>query len=188
MAALSRNRLLLLLLPSFLCSNLLVCCYAARKMDILHANWSINGVIAGIVGLILGKPVLTTLRGSDVNLMETSALMRRLVHFCLRFSNVVVTVSPSLQQKLTERFPQYRAKIGVICNGIDQAFFAAEDIQEEVEEGCSASGQGKDLSVFYMWEIWSLVKGWILFFRQQLPCLRRIGSLILSVTDRTGRH
>ncbi|RWX48696.1 Glycosyl transferase 4-like domain-containing protein, partial [Candidatus Electrothrix marina] len=125
MAALSRNKFLFLLLPPFLFSNLLTCCYFARKADLLHANWSINGVIAGIAGLLFGKPVMTTLRGSDVNLIEKSALMRRLVHFCLRFSEVIITVSPSLQEKLVEHFPQYSAKVRVICNGIDQAFFDA---------------------------------------------------------------
>lgn len=143
MAALARNKFLFLLLPSFLCSNLLTCCWLARRADVLHANWSINGVVAGIVGFLLRKHVVTTLRGSDVNLMEKSALMRRLVHFCLRFSDAVVTVSPSLQQKITKHFPQYSAKIGVICNGIDQAFFStAEEIQDVKEDGCPASGQG----------------------------------------------
>lgn len=123
MAALSRNKLLFLLLPPFLWSNLLICCYFARKVDVLHANWSINGAIAGVAGLLFGKPVMTTLRGSDVNLIEKSALMRRLVHFCLRFSDVIITVSPSLQEKLAEHFPQHSEKIRVICNGIDQDFF-----------------------------------------------------------------
>ncbi|MCW5210499.1 glycosyltransferase, partial [Desulfobulbus sp. N3] len=94
-------------------------------MDVLHANWSINGVIVGMSGLLFGKPVMTTLRGSDVNLIEKSALMRQLVHFSLRFSDVIITVSPSLQEKLVEHFPQYSAKIQVICNGIEQAFFDA---------------------------------------------------------------
>ncbi|MCI5166119.1 MAG: glycosyltransferase family 4 protein [Candidatus Electrothrix sp. GM3_4] len=125
MAALSRNKLFFLLLPPFLCSNLLTCCWSARKMDTLRANWSINGVIAGIAGLLFGKPVMTTLRGSDVNLIEKSAVMRQLVHFCLRFSDAVVTVSPSLQEKLVEHFPEYSTKIRVICNGIDQVFFDA---------------------------------------------------------------
>ncbi|MDU9049035.1 MAG: glycosyltransferase family 4 protein [Candidatus Electrothrix sp. Rat3] len=125
MAALSRNKLLFFLLPPFLCSNLLICCYFTRKVDVLHANWSINGAIAGVAGLLFGKPVMTTLRGSDVNLIEKLALMRRLVHFCLRFSDVIITVSPSLQEKLAEHFPQYSTKVRVICNGIDQAFFDA---------------------------------------------------------------
>lgn len=34
LAALARNKLLFLLLPPFLCSNLLTCCYAARKGDV----------------------------------------------------------------------------------------------------------------------------------------------------------
>ncbi len=74
MAALSRNKLLFLLLPPFLLSNLLTCCCLTRKMDVLHANWSINGVIAGMSGLLFGKSVMTTLRGSDVNLIEKSSL------------------------------------------------------------------------------------------------------------------
>ncbi|MCI5121813.1 MAG: glycosyltransferase family 4 protein, partial [Candidatus Electrothrix sp. AUS4] len=150
MAALARNKLFFLLLPFFLCSNLLTCCWLARRMDVLHANWSINGVLAGFAGLLFGKPVVTTLRGSDVNLMEKSGLMHSLVRFCLRFSAAVVTVSPSLQEKLIEHFPQYRAKIGVICNGIDQEFFtAAEELQKAAEGNNggngdhSPSGQGE---------------------------------------------
>jgi glycosyltransferase involved in cell wall biosynthesis len=133
MAALSRNKFLFLLLPPFLCSNLLTCCCFARKVGVLHANWSINGVIAGIAGLFFRKSVMTTLRGSDVNLMEKSAVMRWLVHFCLHFSNIVVTVSPSLQKKLTKQFPQYNEKIRVICNGIDQAFFDAGNSRHAAE-------------------------------------------------------
>ncbi len=62
-----------------------------------------------------------------------SALMRLLAHFCLRFSDVIITVSPSLQEKLVEHFPQYSAKVQVICNGIDQAFFDAGSDRDAAE-------------------------------------------------------
>ncbi|CAK8714311.1 Glycosyltransferase involved in cell wall bisynthesis [Candidatus Electrothrix laxa] len=143
MATLSRNKLFFLLLPPFLCSNLLTCCYLAHKVDVLHANWSINGFIAGITGFFSGKPVVTTLRGSDVNLMEKAGLMRWLVHFCLRSSNVIITVSPSLQKKLVEHFPEYSAKIQVICNGIDQAFFDANN-------GKYAAKENKEVRFLYV--------------------------------------
>lgn len=123
MAALARNRLLLLLLPSFLGANLVMSCWCARTADVLHANWSINGVIAGIAGLLCAKPVITTLRGSDVNLMEKSWLMRQLVRICLRRSKYVVTVSPSLKKNIDELFPHFASKVRVIANGIDKAFF-----------------------------------------------------------------
>lgn len=124
-AALGQSKLHLLLLPALLCSCFIATCWLARKSDIIHANWSINGVIAGIAGLLLRKPVITTLRGSDVNMMAKSGLMRLLVRCCFRLSRQVVTVSPSLQQTLTVRFPAFADKISVIANGIAPAFFAA---------------------------------------------------------------
>lgn len=122
-AALSQKKFSCLLIPPLLCSNFIVGCWYALKVDVLHANWSINGVVAGIVGRITGKSVVTTLRGSDVNLMQTSFLMRKLVHICLSLSASVVTVSPSLQKTIEKEFPSYHNKIKVIPNGIDEAFF-----------------------------------------------------------------
>lgn len=124
-AALGQSKLNLLLLPVLLSSCFIATCWLARKADIIHANWSINGVIAGIAGLLLRTPVITTLRGSDVNLMEKSGLMRLLVRCCFSLSRQVVTVSPSLQQTLAARFPAFADKISVIANGIAPAFFAA---------------------------------------------------------------
>jgi glycosyltransferase involved in cell wall biosynthesis len=122
-AALSQKHLSCLLIPVLLCSSLVVSCWYAFRADILHANWSINGVVAGIAGRITGKPVVITLRGSDVNLMHTSLLMRKLVHFCLYLGEIIVTVSPSLKRIIEEEFPSYCNKIKVIPNGIDEIFF-----------------------------------------------------------------
>ncbi|MGR0482345.1 MAG: glycosyltransferase [Candidatus Electronema sp. V4] len=124
-AALAQSKLNLLLLPALLCSCFIATCWLARKTDIIHANWSINGVIAGIAGLLLRKPVITTLRGSDVNMMAKSGLMHLLVRCCFVMSRQVVTVSPSLQQTLATRFPAFADKISVIANGIAPAFFTA---------------------------------------------------------------
>jgi glycosyltransferase involved in cell wall biosynthesis len=125
MAAFAQNELNLLLLPPFLLSSFLMTCWHARKADVIHANWSINGFFAGIAGLIFNKPVITTLRGSDVNLAEKSWLMRQLAGSCLNHSQAVVTVSPALKQILSRQFSAYAHKINVIANGLDQAFFTA---------------------------------------------------------------
>ncbi len=124
-AALGQSKLNLLLLPALLCSCFMTTCWQARKADLIHANWSINGVIAGFAGLLWRKPVITTLRGSDVNMMTKSGLMRFLIRCCFGLSRQVVTVSPSLQQTLAARFPAFVDKISVIANGIAPAFFAA---------------------------------------------------------------
>lgn len=122
MAALSQKNLSFLLIPLLLCSGFFVTCWYAFKTDVIHANWSINGVVAGIAGLLVRKPVVTTLRGSDVNLMHTSFWMRKLVHICLFLSKSIITVSPSLKNSIKEEFPHYCNKIQVIPNGIDEAF------------------------------------------------------------------
>lgn len=121
-AALTQKHLSLLLVPLLLLSSLVVSCWYSLKADILHANWSVNGVIAGICGLITGKPVVTTLRGSDVNLIHSSLLMRKAVHICLYLSKSIITVSPSLKIIIENEFPYYRNKIKVIPNGIDEIF------------------------------------------------------------------
>ncbi len=130
MATLNRNKFFILLLPPFLFSCFIMTCQYARKADVLHANWSINGVLAGIAGWLFDKPVITTLRGSDVNLMEKSRLMRQLVRICLFRSERIVTVSPSLKKILTEEFPRYLDKVNVISNGVEQAFFNAGENTE----------------------------------------------------------
>jgi glycosyltransferase involved in cell wall biosynthesis len=135
MAAFAQNKLNLLLLPPFLLSCFLMTCWHCRKADIIHANWSINGFLAGIAGLIFKKPVITTLRGSDVNLAAKSWLMRQLAGSCLSRSWAAVTVSPSLKQDLGRQFPVYADKITVITNGVDQAFFAAGEQRLPAEDG-----------------------------------------------------
>jgi glycosyltransferase involved in cell wall biosynthesis len=134
-AALAQNKLNLFLLPPLLCSCFVMTCWQARKSDILHANWSINGLIAVISGLIFNKPVITTLRGSDVNLAEKSWLMRQMAGSCLSHSRAVVTVSPALKRTLAQIFPGYAHKIRVIANGIAPAFFTAGEKRVAEEDG-----------------------------------------------------
>lgn len=123
LASLSQKKLSCLLLPLFLFSSLVSCFRYTLKVDVVHANWSINGVIAGLAGFLAGKPVLTTLRGSDVNLIRSSWLMRQLVHLCLCLSKRVVVVSTSLRESIEKEFPDHCHKIQVIFNGIDDRFY-----------------------------------------------------------------
>lgn len=126
-AALSQKKLSCLLIPVFLFSSLVTSCWYALKADVIHANWSINGVIAGLSGFIVRKPVVTTLRGSDVNLIHSSWLMRQLVYLCLCLSKRVVVVSESLRKTVVGEFPAHRHKIQVIFNGIDDVFYTQNE-------------------------------------------------------------
>ena len=119
-AALNKNTGLYFLVPSFLVSMFFACAKQAKTTDIFHAHWSVCGVIAGAVGKLLHVPVITTLRGSDV--AKQSFIHGILLRLCLSLSCRIITVSPSMAQEVTSRFPKYRDKITFIPNGVDQAF------------------------------------------------------------------
>lgn len=123
MAVLSQRRITCLLIPLFLISNLVTSCWYAVKTDVIHANWSINGVLAGIAGFLTRTPVVTTLRGSDVNMMSTSWMMRQFVYLSLCLSRRIVVVSASMKKSVVKEFPAHHHKVQIIHNGIDDAFY-----------------------------------------------------------------
>ncbi|MGR9106569.1 MAG: glycosyltransferase [Gammaproteobacteria bacterium] len=109
------------LLPLFFGSMFLACCGIARKASLIHANWSINGLVCGIAGWLAGVPVVTTLRGSDVNCHRSTRLNRLALGACLSLNDRIVTVSDAIRIRLANEFPQYTAKLITIPNGVDQA-------------------------------------------------------------------
>ncbi|MBF0213276.1 MAG: glycosyltransferase family 4 protein [Magnetococcales bacterium] len=114
----------LLLLPPFLLTLLWAVIRAARHADLIQANWSIPGVLAGLAGRLTGKPVVTTLRGSDIHRAHDSFVHRLLLSLCLKLNQAVVTVSAEFHALLTGWYPQQAHKIHLIPNGIDTVRFA----------------------------------------------------------------
>lgn len=123
-AALRRQPLLLLLLTTFLSRMLMTILLDGRKAALIHANWSISGVLAGIAGAVLEKPVVTTLRGSDVALAMHSRLFRYLLKVCIRLSTSVVTVSDTMAANVKQLLPEHAAKIMTIPNGVSEKLLA----------------------------------------------------------------
>lgn len=117
--ALKRNRMLKWLVPVFLFSMFIACLRVAARSDVIHANWSINGAIAGFVGLVLRKPVVTTVRGEDVTRAKDSKIYRYILAWCLRSNCKLVTVSEAIRDLLIREFPQYSHKIAFLPNGVD---------------------------------------------------------------------
>jgi glycosyltransferase involved in cell wall biosynthesis len=116
--ALKTSPWLILLLPSFLLAMFYYVIKNGRDSDVIHANWSITGVMAGLAGFFIGKPVITTLRGSDVRSVKRSLLSRFIVRQVFRFNRFVVTVSDAIAQELYELVPEEREKIHSIPNGV----------------------------------------------------------------------
>lgn len=94
-------------------------CHFAR---LLHANWAVNGCIAGIVGGLTGRPVLTSLRGEDVSRARVRLGARLTLMVALRFSRRIVAVSHDMALWLRETFPWAASRISVIENGVAPAF------------------------------------------------------------------
>lgn len=112
----------LVLLPIFMISMFIACLRRAAQLDLFHANWSINGIVAGLAGCLTGTPVVTTLRGSDVNLCQRSRIFRFLLGVCLRLSDHAVVVSESLRSTVHSLYPEFPLnRLTVIENGIDES-------------------------------------------------------------------
>lgn len=135
-AALGRNKLLYLLLPTFLGGMFVAALREARHAGVLHANWAVSGVVGGMAAKLTGRPMVTTLRGADVEKASRSRLHRAALRECLRLSYAVVTVSEAMRQTLVEEFPVYRHKLYFIPNGVDSALL------ESPHRGASQARQG----------------------------------------------
>jgi glycosyltransferase involved in cell wall biosynthesis len=114
----------LALVPALLVSLAWIAARRARGCDLIHGNWALCGLIAGLVGLVLRKPVVTTLRGEDVS-GAGGAMSRLLLRLVLRLSARVVCVSQAMADALRARHPDSAGKIVVCLNGVEPAFFAA---------------------------------------------------------------
>lgn len=118
--ALKQQPLLWLLVPIFLLSMLFATLRAGRSVDVIHANWAITGLICGLAGKLLRKPVITTLRGADVSKLEQSKLNRIVLRLVLLLNSRIITVSTPMQKALQCLFPHQAKRIMHIPNGVDQ--------------------------------------------------------------------
>lgn len=120
--ALRRNPLWYLLLPGFLLAMFISCYRHSRDADLLHANWAVCGCIAALAAKLRGIPLVTTLRGEDVTRAKVSLIDKLILCWCLHSSDRIVAVSDAIRQWVQGTFPQYRAKLCVIANGVEQTF------------------------------------------------------------------
>ena len=89
-------------------------------MQIIHANWSAVGMLAGIAGLIMHRPVITPARGSDITRIRQSRIDRLITRLCLASNRYVICVSASIHDELCMLYPFARHKLKIIHNGVDQ--------------------------------------------------------------------
>ncbi len=119
--ALKEKRERFLLLPGFLLSMLHACLRHSREAHLIHAHWSVCGVLAAAAARIRKIPVVTTLRGEDVTRARNRLLYRLLLRGCMKWSRTVVTVSRAIENEVKAANPRWAARVVTIPNGVDRA-------------------------------------------------------------------
>lgn len=119
-ASLSQNPLRVLLVPLFLASFIYRALSLSKVADVIWANWAVCGFVGGFVRKISRVPLVTTLRGSDVNGLQQSWIKRKMLQMALSTSDSVVLVSETLREVVEHAFPVHARKLIVINNGVEQ--------------------------------------------------------------------
>jgi teichuronic acid biosynthesis glycosyltransferase TuaC len=97
--------------------------------DVVDAHYFYpDGVAAALLGRSLGKPVVITARGTDVNLIPDHRLPRRWIRWAAGRAAGIVAVSEALRARLVE-LGVAGARIEVLRNGVDLDLFAPRDRQ-----------------------------------------------------------
>jgi glycosyltransferase involved in cell wall biosynthesis len=116
---LSRLSLSTIQLPFFILSFILHAVRDSKDKDIIHAHWLFP---AGFVGVLAStihrKPLVITIRGSDVNLSMRRGLLRAVAKAIMRKSDLIISVSRDLKKKAM-RMEAPPHKIAVFTDGVE---------------------------------------------------------------------
>lgn len=100
---------------------------AGFDFDLIDAHYFYpDGVAATMIGKALGKPVVITARGTDINLIPRYERPRRMILEAARNSAAMISVCGALKDALTE-LGAPADKITVLRNGVDLELFRPED-------------------------------------------------------------
>jgi glycosyltransferase involved in cell wall biosynthesis len=98
--------------------------------DLIDAHFLYpDGVAALLLGRRLGKPVVVTARGSDVDVLPRHPVIRRSILWMAARAGAIVTVSEALKRSLVA-LGAAESSITVLRNGVDLELFAPGDRAE----------------------------------------------------------
>lgn len=121
--SLNKNSLLYALVPNLLISMAIHLLIAAELCDLIHAHWSICGAVAALTKPIHRKPVITTLRGTDVNWAKMRRPYAWLHNKSIAGSNFTVGVSDKIAMQMKNEHPKLSNRIAFIPNGVNDSFY-----------------------------------------------------------------
>ena len=108
------------LLP-FLIAFYLAALQWRKSTDVYHAQWIISGLVAVLGAPLHRKPVVLTVRGSDLNLAKGKVLSA-IVRFVFERVTAITTVSEALREKVLT-LGISPDKVSVMPNGVDCQIF-----------------------------------------------------------------
>jgi teichuronic acid biosynthesis glycosyltransferase TuaC len=98
-----------------------------RDFDLIDAHYFYpDGPAAVLLGRTLGRPVVVTARGSDLNIITRHVIPRQWIRWAARHADGLVAVSNGLKQRLVELgiAPE---RVRVLRNGVDLTLFRPTD-------------------------------------------------------------
>jgi len=102
----------------------------AFRFDLIDAHYFYpDGVAAALLARQLDIPIVITARGSDVNLLATHRVPRRLIQWAARQADAIVAVSNELKERL-EAIGVDTSRVHVLRNGVDCEVFHPVPVHE----------------------------------------------------------
>ena len=112
-----------LALPFFLLALMAATLSHARKADLIHAQWLPNALLALLLKPFHRRPILVTVRGSDLPWVSNKRLVTRVVRALASGIDHFIAVSDKYAQELHTILDIPREKISYVQNGIDTTEF-----------------------------------------------------------------
>ncbi|MEM3594692.1 MAG: glycosyltransferase [Candidatus Jordarchaeaceae archaeon] len=106
----------LALIPFVIVHALTVMRYA-READILHANWTLSGMVAWLTQWYHRKPYVVTVQGSDIFQGLKIPVVRQLSFWTLRQADLVLALSRALAREV-QSLGVEETKIKIVPNGV----------------------------------------------------------------------
>ncbi len=109
--------------------------------DLIDAHYFYpDGVAAAILARTIGKPLVITARGTDINLIPKYFFARQMIRWAATSAAAVIAVSTSLKETLAA-LGISRDKITVLRNGVDLSQFKPPQNREELRKKLGLVGK-----------------------------------------------
>ncbi len=97
-----------------------------------------DGVAAVLIGKLVGKPVVITARGSDINVIMDYMLPKLFIKWAVNNASAVITVSKALRNKI-KNLDVSQSNISVLRNGVDLTLFKPSGNRKNLRKSLNLS-------------------------------------------------